>query len=165
MIDIPELARLLGVSQRDLLVLSPANDPFALYQPARRRNGEWFAELFDPYGFGQGVHTRRIHYRIVSQESPVSRPDGGDYMNTTSSWALLVNACRDARYFGLVPEDAFVDRRNPDPVIFFEAMTAGTAQVSDNGLWLAEPDSDFPALPSIEFGCAKQGQPVLVGTI
>ncbi len=160
--DLALIARAAGVCQSDLLALAPSNDPFCLHQPARQRNAQWFAELFERFGFGQGVHVRRIHYRIISQDTPVQRPDGGAYLNTTSSWALLVNASRDARYLGLVPGDAFVDRRNPDPEVFFEAMLAGSQQVSNNGLWLAEPDADFPELPSIEFDGERYGPPVLV---
>ena len=160
--DLALIARAAGVSQANLLALAPANDPFCLHQPARQRNAEWFADLFERFGFGQGVHVRRIHYRIVSQDSPVLRPDGGDYQNTMSAWSMLVNASRDARYLGLVPGDAFVDRRNPDPVTFFEPMTDGTAKVSNDGLWLAAPDRDFPEPPSIEFEGAKYGPAMLV---
>ena len=160
--DLALIARAAGVSQADLLVLAPANDPFSLYRPARQRNAEWFAELFERFGFGQGVHVRRIHYRILAQDVPVLRPDGRAYLNTTSAWALLVNASRDARYLGLVPSDAFVDRRNPDPVTFFEVMHHGSPQVSNSGLWLAEPDADFPELPSIVFEGEQYGPAMLV---
>ena len=160
--ELEVIARAAGVSQASLLALAPANDPFCLHRPARQRNAEWFAELFERFGFGQGVHVRRIHYRILSQDVPVLRPDGRAYLNTTSAWALLVNASRDARYLGLVPSDAFVDRRNPDPEIFFEAMRYGSPQVSNSGLYLAEPDADFPALPSIVFEGEQYGQAMLV---
>jgi len=160
--DLEVIARAAGVRQADLLALAPGNDPFCLHQPARQRNAEWFAELFERFGFGQGVHIRRIHYRIISQDTPVLRPDGRPYLNTASAWALLVNASRDARYLGLVPGDAFVDRRNPDPEICFEAMLAGSQEVSNKGLWLAEPDADFPELPSIAFEGECYGPPVLV---
>jgi hypothetical protein len=160
--DLAVIARAAGVSQASLLALAPANDPFSLHQPARRRKAEWFADLFERFGFGQGVHVRRIHYRIISQDTPVLRPDGRAYRNTTSAWALLVNASRDARYLGLVPRDAFVDRRNPDPVTFFEAMREGSPQVSNDSLWLAEPDADFPELPVIVFEGEQYGPATLV---
>ena len=160
--DLELIARAVGVSQADLLALAPANDPFCLHRPARQRNAEWFAELFERFGFGQGVHVRRIHYRIISQDVPVLRPDGGAYLNTASAWALLVNASRDARYLGLVPSDAFIDRRNPDPVTFFEVMHQGSPQVSNSGLYLSEPDADFPELPLIEFEGAQYGPAALV---
>jgi len=160
--DLALIAHAAGVSQADLLALAPANDPFSLHRPARQRNAEWFAELFERFNFGQGVHVRRIHYRIISQDVPVLRPDGSTYLNTTSAWALLVNASRDARYLGLVPGDAFVDRRNPDPVTFFEVMHQGSPQVSNNGLYLAEPDADFPELPSIVFEGEQYGPAALV---
>ena len=73
--DLEVIARAAGVCQADLLALAPANDPFCLHRPARQRNAEWFAELFERFGFGQGVHVRRIHYRIISQDEPVLRPE------------------------------------------------------------------------------------------
>ncbi len=94
--DLEVIARAAGVSQASLLALAPANDPFSLHRPARQRNAEWFTELFERFGFGQGVHVRRIHYRAISQDVPVLRPDGRAYFNTTSDWALLVNASRDS---------------------------------------------------------------------
>jgi hypothetical protein len=160
--DLALIARAAGVPQANLLALAPANDPFSLYQPARQRNAEWFADLFERFNFGLGVHVRRIHYRIISHDTPIRRPDGHAYQNTTSAWAMLVNASRDARYLSLVPSDAFVDRRNPDPVTFFEAMQYGSPQVNNSGLFLAAPDADFPELPAIKFDGAQYGPAALV---
>ena len=157
------IAKAAGVRQADLLALAPGNDPFALHQPARRRNAEWFADLWHAFGFGHGVHIRRIHYRIVSAETPVARPDGaGHYLNTASCWGLLVNASRDARYMGLVPADAIIDRKAPPPVEHFAAMQPGELRLAGNGLWLAAPDPDFPDLPSLALDGASYGPPVLV---
>lgn len=160
--DLAQLARAAGTTQASLLALSPANDPFSIHQPARRRNAEWFAELFEKFGFGWGVHLRRIHYRFVSHDTPLLRPDGKRYINTTSAWQMLINAARDARYHGLVPDDFIVDRRNPAPQIFFQTRVDGSPEVKDCGLYLAEPDQDFPDLPSIELVGAEYGPPAMV---
>ena len=163
MTDISILARAAGVSQSDLLALAPANDPFALHQKARRRNAEWFAEIFERFSFERGIHVRRAHYRVISQDNPILRPDTGlPYENTVSCWALLVNASRDARYLGLVPSDAFIDRRNPDPITFFASEHPGGASVRDWGLSLAELDGEFPDLPEITFDAGQPGPEVLV---
>ncbi len=163
MTDIAILARAAGVSQSDLLALAPQNDPFALHQKSRRRNAEWFADLFDRFAFEHGVHIRRVHYRVISQESPILRPDNGKaYLNTTSDWALLVNASRDARYLGLVPSGSFIDRRNPAPITYFAHDPCGGTSIRDHGLYLAELDGEFPTLPEITFDAGKPGAEVLV---
>lgn len=163
MTDISILARAAGVSQADLLALAPANDPFALHQKARRRKAEWFAEIFERFGFERGIHIRRVHYRVISQDNPILRPDNGEaYENTSTCWGLLVNASRDARYLGLVPSDSFVDRRNPAPLTFFASEPPVGARVRDMGLALAEVDGDFPDLPEITFDGGLPGPGVLV---
>ncbi|MBC7164842.1 MAG: hypothetical protein H5U15_07565 [Roseovarius sp.] len=113
------------------------------------------------FGFQHGVHIRRIHYRIVSAESPVARPDGrGKYLNTASCWALLVNAARDARYLDLVPADAFIDRKAPPPIEHFAPQRDGYATLA--GGHIIGLDEDFPEPPRIAFEGADYGPPVLV---
>lgn len=161
--DLAIIAKAAGVRQADLLALAPNNDPYSLHRPARRRAAEWFADLWHRFGFGHGVHIRRIHYRIVSAETPVMRPDRREaYLNTTSCWKLLGDASRDARYLDLVPADAIVDRRSPPPIEHFNTQQAGDLQLRDHGLYLAEPDPDFPDLPSLGLDGANYGPPVLV---
>jgi hypothetical protein len=82
------------------------------------RNAEWFADLYQRFGFSAGVHLRRIHYILVSQEESIRLPDGADYANTNSCWKKLCVASKDARYAGLVDIDEFVDRRNPEADIY-----------------------------------------------
>jgi hypothetical protein len=60
---------------------------------------------------------RRVHYQIVSQKPPITRPDGRPYENTESCWDYLNDAAKWARYLRLVSPSAFVDRRNPEAVI------------------------------------------------
>ena len=161
--DMSFLARAAGATQSQLLALAPQNDPFSLHQKSRRRNAEWFAEIFERFGFERGVHVRRVHYRMVSQDNPIRRPDNGEaYENTTNCSALLANASRDARYLGLVPAASFIDRRNPEPITFFAPPQPGMVLWRNSGLALAEPDPDFPDLPEIAFDGAQHGPQVLV---
>ena len=161
--DIALLARAIGVPQKDMLALAAGNDPFALHQPARIRNAEWFAELWHRFGFGFGVHIRRIHYRIVSAETPVQRPDGaGPYLNTAACWGLLVNASRDARYRDLVPAGVIIDRKAPPPLEHFNATQLGETRIRDTGLYCTELDPGFPNLPCLTLDDASYGPPVLV---
>lgn len=161
--DLTLLARAAGIPQGKLIALDAKHDPFALHQPARRRNAEWFTEVWHTFGFGHGVHLRAIHYRLVSVETPLKRPDGrGHYLNTASCWGLLINAARDARYLDLVPESAFTDRKAPPPITYFGAMQPGELWLDDGGLSLATPDPDFPLLPDLEFRGARFGPSALV---
>src|SRR5215211_2550514 len=112
--DVKALAQELGCSTRDLLACSPLNDPFYAGIPHRREKAEWFGKIWEQFGFGDGVHLRRIHYRLIVQPEPVLKPDGSPYYNTTEDWKFLGIASLAARYLGLVPREAFIDRRNPD---------------------------------------------------
>ncbi len=115
--DIKELAREVRCKVTDLTVLALGNDPFYAGVPYRRKRAEWFAELWDRFGFQQGVHLRRIHYVLVSQREPILWPNGEPYENTEKDWTVLDTASLAARYLGLIPSDMLIDRRNPDPVI------------------------------------------------
>jgi hypothetical protein len=115
--DVRALAREIGCRADDLLALAPANDPFYAHVPARLEAARWFADCWVRCGFAQGVHLRRTHYVLVSQSPPVLKPNGEPYQNTDNDWKFLDRASLAARYHRLVPPDAFVDRRNPDPII------------------------------------------------
>jgi hypothetical protein len=71
------------------------------------------------------------------------------YENTEDQWNDLCEAAKKARYLDLVPADAFVDRRNPEPIFieptFSEALT-GIVRPED---WEWDVP-DFPDLPSLE---------------
>lgn len=110
-------ARALGCSVGDLIALAPQNDPFYTGRPAELAAAQWFAGNWHRFGYGNGVHLRRIHYQLVSQDPPAQKPDGKPYENTENDWTYLCNASKYARYLELVPAGQFVDRRNPDAII------------------------------------------------
>ena len=112
-----DLARQTGIPTKDLIVLSPQNDPFYAGVSARRERAEWFANLWEGFGFPTGSHLRRIHYVLVSQPDPILWPNGNPYENTQNDWQGLVNASLGARYLGLIPDGVLIDRRNPEPMI------------------------------------------------
>jgi hypothetical protein len=100
-----------------LIAQSDDTDPFFASRPGRRRrNAEWFAELWHRLEIPDGVHVRRLHYLLCS--TAVARPDGAPYANTHGDWALLVSASADARHLDLVPAAAFVDRRAAEPLVY-----------------------------------------------
>lgn len=142
------IAKEQGISVKDLCALAPANDPFYTGRKSEVAAAEWFAKLWERFGYGYGVHLRRVHYQIVSQDPPVLRPNGAVYENSLNDWAYLSNASKWARYLGLVDPAAFVDRRNPEAIIHadYEGDPTPGYQVSDEwGFDVYLPD--FPDLP------------------
>jgi len=117
---IKRLAKEEGVSIRDMIALAPNNDPFYTGSKAELAMAEWFAELWQRLGCDglESVHLRRVHYRAISQDRPTVKPNGKVYENTKNDWRYLCNAGKYARYLNLVSPTAFVDRRNPDAMIF-----------------------------------------------
>lgn len=73
---IKEMAKRTGRRITDLIALSPQNDPFYVGTPAALQNAQWFARLWDRFGYTSGVHLRRVHYQIISQRPPMSMPNG-----------------------------------------------------------------------------------------
>jgi hypothetical protein len=147
-------AKSIGRSVKDLLALSPGNDPFYAGIAARRQAGEWFAGIWAEHGRA-GVHLRRLHYRLVSQTDgkTINRPDGGDYQNTEKDWKFLVNASLAARYLDLIDGDEFVDRRNDEPMLFATHLHTERNPDSEvscevSGDWA---DVDVPDMPTLPF--------------
>lgn len=115
------------VSPAALIALTPQNDPFYTGTPADIRNGEWFAGLWQRFGYDRmygAVHLRRMHYQIVSQSPRVALPDGvlladpdgnkaGEYYNTVACWEYLLIAAKAARYLRLVDAGKIDDKRAP----------------------------------------------------
>lgn len=114
------LSKETGLNIPDLIAMARQNDPFFVGSPAQTRMAEWFAELWENFGFSTGVHLRRVHYRLVSEYSPTG-PNGKPYENTEGCWHTLCEAGKYARHLGLVDPAAFVDRRNPEPYIYMNA--------------------------------------------
>lgn len=76
---IKELARSANTTIPNVLVLARQNDPFFAGAPAQREKAEWFARLWERFGYSTGVHLRRVHYRLVSQEQTEFQHDGKPY--------------------------------------------------------------------------------------
>jgi hypothetical protein len=67
------------------------------------KRAHWFADVWQHLGLaGQRIHLRAIHYRIISQDKPVTLPTGENYENTIECWRYLLDGARDARYLQLV---------------------------------------------------------------
>jgi hypothetical protein len=100
-----------------LHTLDAKNDPFMVDLDYRSSRASWIAEIFSRLDLPRQVHVRLIHYKLVSQEKPVLQVDGTPYVNSEQCYGRLVDCIRDARYLGLIPANAIIDRRNPEPTI------------------------------------------------
>jgi hypothetical protein len=147
---IKQLAKELKCSIKDLIALSPQNDPFYVGSPSEMKGAEWFAELWQQFGYSDGVHLRRVHYKTVSQETPVFKPNGKPYENTQNDWQYLCNTGKWARYLDFVPAGHFVDRRNPDAILYayWNRWLDPTPNYSLNSYdW---DDHNLPGLPQLD---------------
>jgi hypothetical protein len=145
------VALLPGQTMESLTALAPKNDPFRI-TGARQKAAEWFAEIWNRYGFTTGTHTRRVHYRLVSQPEPVIMPDGKPYRNTVECAAALNEAARDARHLDLVSAEDFVDRRNDAAYCCLEE---GDGTSAEQGIANAEMNftvdrQEMPAAPALK---------------
>ena len=77
--DIKALAKRIGCTVPDLLALSRNNDPFYVGSPTHIAQAEWFAALWERFGYTTGVHLRRVHYRLVNQKEPPELYNGMPY--------------------------------------------------------------------------------------
>jgi hypothetical protein len=154
------MAKSIGRPVKDLLALSPANDPFYAGTGARVQAGEWFAGIWGDHG-GAGVHLRRLHYRLVSQKDgkAIIRPDGRAYQNTQQDWQFLGTASLAARYLNLIEVNDLVDRRNDEAMIFAdldadpEQEIEVSCEVSDDEPLVDDVDiPDMPPLPGLSLG-------------
>lgn len=144
---IKQYARQSGQRVTDLIALAPQNDPFYMGTPNDWAMAEWFAGLWRAFGYGAGVHLRRIHYQIVSQNPPVVLPNGLPYENTVECWDILNMASKAARYLQLVDPAAFVDRKNAEAMIYAGGRTSDP-QVYLSG-HLNTYDFAFPEFPDL----------------
>lgn len=146
------------------IALAPQNDPFYCGTPGDKLWGEWFAELWNRFGYTTGVHLRRIHYRIVSQSPPVLMPNGKPYENTLECWKDLTDASKYARYLKLVDVNDFDDKRSTAARDFEKAVinapNIGVDYFSygdSDGLSIELPE--FPDPPGYLIGGYDQHQP------
>jgi hypothetical protein len=111
----------LGVSIDSLAVLSPINDPYTAWR--RRREAEWFAEVFDRLvPAGATKHLRGLFYLLVSTTA-LTDPKGKSFANDYKHWKALQEASKAARWLGLVPFERIIDERNAPPEIYVPGVT------------------------------------------
>ncbi len=147
--EIKSLAKSMKCRVSELLALSSNNDPFYCGMPAQVEKAKWFAELWQRFGYTSGVHLRRMHYQIVSQNPPVLTVNGLPYENTEKCWDELGKASQAARYLDMVDPENFVDRRNDAPVDNIDYETALHADVEAQSNIPALWEMELPAFPDL----------------
>lgn len=58
------------------LFLLHKNDPFYVGTKGDTTKAAWFADIWQRFGYTSGVHLRRVHYQLVSQDPPILEPNG-----------------------------------------------------------------------------------------
>jgi hypothetical protein len=112
----------IGISVDDLVVLSPANDPYTAWR--RRSEAEWFARLFDRLvPAGATKHLRGFFYLLVSSPDGITGAEGKPFVNDYKHWQALQSAAKAARWLGLVPFERIIDERNAPPEIYVPGAT------------------------------------------
>jgi hypothetical protein len=163
------MAKDIGRPVKNLLALSPDNDPFYAGIGGRRRAAEWFAAIWADHS-AAGSHLRRIHYQLVSSTAPIRKPDGRAYQNTENNWQFLCVASLAARYLDLIPFDGLIDRRNDEPMMFAGNLDADpdreievSCDVALNEPRVAEVAiPDVPSLPFLWLHAAAPVQKFIV---
>jgi hypothetical protein len=142
------LGKQLGRPVSTLFALSPGNDPFYV-TPARKAAAEWFADQWHRLNIPVNWHYRRIHYVLVSQDTPILMLDSVPYENTLECWGSLCEAARDAIGLALVPQDAFADHRNAEPIIYVVEPQEAGSDITDT--YISSQALIFPSLPRLRF--------------
>jgi hypothetical protein len=143
---IESLSRGLKRPMYTLVALTEGNDPFFADREGRRKNAEWFANIWRVLGLGTQIHTRRVHYQLTARPD-LPMPDGRVYQNTETCSALLSVACRDARYLGLIPREHIIDNRNAEAQIRYSPEDKPAEAGINNGD--AGVPFEIPAVESI----------------
>jgi hypothetical protein len=95
-----------------LLAMASSNDPFNKGTDGDFVKGQWFAAVYEKFGY-HGIHLRRLHYRMVHSEETLTLWDGEtEYLNVERHWEKLQEASVAARILRLVDADDFTEKRN-----------------------------------------------------
>lgn len=168
--ELKQLAKQQKCSVKNLIVMAPQNDPFYCGTKSDKAQADWFGELWNRFGFINGMHIRRIHYILVSQ-GDFKDCNGKPYENTDDCWNALNTASRSARYLKLVPVNAFVDMRNPPVKTFYNfdakpELSVGLPEWWECNLPSIDTDLDcgfyFPELKLSGFEYQSSDQPYLL---
>ena len=103
------LAKELGMTSKDLLVMAPDNDPFNCGTPTHLLDAEWIADLHARHP-SLSTHIRRLHYRAFTDGFTL--PNGEPYQNDDRTWQWLNKASVRARNLGFMARNEVHDQRS-----------------------------------------------------
>jgi hypothetical protein len=132
---IKAMSKALRRPAHSLIVLADIHDPFYI-NPRRHAGALWFARTWAFLDPPDGVHLRRLHYRLVVAGEPPLNLNGLPYENTERDWDDLSKASVDARALDLIPADKFTDRRAGEPIFVADDNGQGyAASIRTYGAW------------------------------
>ncbi len=95
-----------------LMAMASSNDPFNKGTAGDFEKAEWFARVYEEFGY-HGIHLRRLHYRMVHSEETLTLWDGEtEYINIERHWEKLQEASIAARLLHVVDAHDFTEKRN-----------------------------------------------------
>jgi hypothetical protein len=128
----------------------------------RSKHAYWVAEIFGRFGITQSViHVRQLHYRLISQKTPIPQVDGTPYVNSGDCYNRLCDAIKDARYLDLMSSDVLIDRRNPSLKRLGNFVFSSTRFSSPIGVPMKRIEATHLSRPTGESDSAP-GVPVLL---
>jgi hypothetical protein len=136
-----------------LLAMAGTNDPFNKGTEGDFVKAEWFAGVYEKFGY-HGIHLRRLHYRMAHSDETLTLWDGDtEYLNIERHWEKLQEASIAARILHVVDAYDFTEKRNkavptlhqegsgtPEPNYWAEAPTYMYA------LPVAQDATDLPSV-------------------
>lgn len=100
-----------------LFAMAKSNEPFNMGTSGDFEKAEWFADVFERFGY-DGIWLRRLHYKMCHSEEPLYMWDGEEYLNTQPCWKKLIAASKLARVLRLVDPYKLSEKRNKaDPTL------------------------------------------------
>lgn len=121
-----------GLSLVDLTVLSNSNDPYRMDVKAKHRDGKWFGDALRLVSDDEApIHNRGAHYRIVSVDGGIKKPNGEIYRNSDDDWCWLEDHASSAgRWLGYVAWDKIFDARASAPEIYEHQRPALSCEIA-----------------------------------
>lgn len=155
--DIKEMAKSLGVPEKDLIVLARQNDPYFSGSPAQVEKAEWLAGHWNNW-HREHKHIRGLHYRlqsfgdVVMPNELLIKSAGRKtriYENEEECWSYLAPITKHARYLGLVDPYDFNDMRNSEMQSYAYHHEPETPTIElEAGRWhLGEPADTWVSSP------------------
>jgi len=136
--SIKKLAKEKGLKIKDLLCMTPSNDPFFVGRKSETAMAAWVAKHYKEWSERTGynvLHVRRMHYYLASLGN-IMRPNGTPYLNTSACWGYLVAAVKYARYLGTISMGSIEDKKNVEErnAYYWEDETMADHEISTEGI-------------------------------